>query len=154
MRGIAGVAISVALVALVACKQEKPLTPGEGFINVPGGKVWYRIAGGGTATPLLHTLPPDAQVIIERHEREGTTNTPEYQAAMQEYYGRYLSRRQPWSPDTETTLADLNPDVYTYKSLVPSAQKVIIENAGHLTMQDQPEKFVAAVRAFLHDVER
>jgi len=29
------------------------LSAGEGFIDVPGGKVWYRITGSGTATPLL-----------------------------------------------------------------------------------------------------
>lgn len=29
------------------------LRPGEGFVPVPGGKVWYRIVGGGTRTPLL-----------------------------------------------------------------------------------------------------
>ena len=29
------------------------LTAGEGFIDVPGGRVWYRISGSGTATPLL-----------------------------------------------------------------------------------------------------
>ena len=26
---------------------------GEGFVAVPGGKVWYRIMGSGTHTPLL-----------------------------------------------------------------------------------------------------
>ncbi len=29
------------------------LRPGEGFIDVPGGPVWYRIAGSGDATPVL-----------------------------------------------------------------------------------------------------
>lgn len=32
---------------------EQALQPGEGFVEVPGGKVWYRIVGSGTATPLL-----------------------------------------------------------------------------------------------------
>src|SRR5262245_38772201 len=27
--------------------------PREGFIDVPGGRVWYRIVGSGTATPLV-----------------------------------------------------------------------------------------------------
>ena len=30
-----------------------PLQAGEGFIKVPGGPVWYRIYGSGTATPLV-----------------------------------------------------------------------------------------------------
>ncbi|MDH4043940.1 MAG: proline iminopeptidase-family hydrolase [Gemmatimonadota bacterium] len=29
------------------------LQPGEGYIAVPGGNVWYRIVGSGNATPLL-----------------------------------------------------------------------------------------------------
>ncbi len=29
------------------------LRPGEGFIDVPGGPVWYRIVGSGNATPVL-----------------------------------------------------------------------------------------------------
>lgn len=36
-----------------ACSARRGLTPGDGFLEVPGGKVWYRIAGSGTATPLL-----------------------------------------------------------------------------------------------------
>ncbi len=29
------------------------LTAGEGYVDVPGGKVWYQIVGSGKATPLL-----------------------------------------------------------------------------------------------------
>lgn len=32
---------------------ERELTPGEGYIEVPGGSVWYEIVGSGSATPLL-----------------------------------------------------------------------------------------------------
>lgn len=40
--------------ALAACGVARSgLTPGEGFAAVPGGKVWYRIYGSGTRTPLL-----------------------------------------------------------------------------------------------------
>lgn len=35
------------------CKQNSALRPGEGFIDVRGGKVWYRIAGEGKKTPIL-----------------------------------------------------------------------------------------------------
>src|SRR5262245_57729257 len=39
--------------ACMRAETSKGLSSGEGFIDVPGGKVWYRIAGSGTATPLL-----------------------------------------------------------------------------------------------------
>ncbi len=31
----------------------KPLQPGEGYLQVTGGKVWYKITGTGKGTPLL-----------------------------------------------------------------------------------------------------
>lgn len=40
-------------ISVAACAAPKGLQPGEGYIDVPGGRVWYRIVGSGTATPLL-----------------------------------------------------------------------------------------------------
>ena len=36
-----------------SCEHQKSLKPIEGFINVKGGKVWYRIVGEGDKTPIL-----------------------------------------------------------------------------------------------------
>ena len=46
------VILALAVVAS-ACASPRGLEPGEGFVAVPGGRVWYRIVGSGTATPLL-----------------------------------------------------------------------------------------------------
>ena len=46
------ITLTLVLAAAAACAP-KGLEPGEGYIDVPGGKVWYRIVGSGTATPLL-----------------------------------------------------------------------------------------------------
>ncbi|MEK9135668.1 MAG: proline iminopeptidase-family hydrolase, partial [Bacteroidota bacterium] len=153
------------------------------------------------ADSLRSTLPDSVQSLILRHERAGTTDSPEYQSAMMMYYQRYLARRQPWSADVDTTFAQLNPAVYGYmqgpseftitgtlknydrtshlpeitvptlfttgrydeaapatvqfyQSLVPGSQLVILENSGHLTMQDEPERYVQVVREFLRRVEK
>ena len=47
--------LAVLLVAPIAdaAHAQRPLTAREGFVNVPGGPVWYRIFGSGTKTPLL-----------------------------------------------------------------------------------------------------
>lgn len=45
--------ISITSIFILGCQSKKELTPGEGFVNVTGGKVWYRIVGGGTETPLV-----------------------------------------------------------------------------------------------------
>lgn len=48
-----GLAVGVSLLLTVAGCGELGLTQGEGHVQVPGGRVWYRIVGGGTQTPLL-----------------------------------------------------------------------------------------------------
>ncbi len=306
-------AIGVAVIAVFAssCRHAR-LQPGEGYVNVPGGRVWYRIVGGGTRTPLLvlhggpgapsyylnplaklgderpvvfydqlgagradkpadvtlwrverfveelaelrralrleqvhilghswgtmlatdymltkpagvrslilaspalsvsrwlkdaetlkRTLPESVQDAIARHESAGTFNSPEYQSAMMEYYKRYLCRRDPWPDDVNKTFAELGQSVYGtmwgpseftatgslrsyeraeqlkilnlpvlftagrydeatpatteyYRSLVPGARLRIFENSAHLTMQDEPDAYVEAIREFLHEVE-
>jgi proline-specific peptidase len=41
----------LSLCSLVLSKENPP--PGQGFIDVPGGPVWYRVAGNGPGIPLL-----------------------------------------------------------------------------------------------------
>lgn len=152
------------------------------------------------ARDLLTTLPEAARTAIETHERDGSFDSPEYQAAMMEFYKLYLARRQPWSAEIEKAFAELNPDVYVYmqgpseftitgtlkdydisgrlkeitvptlftageydevrpetvrlyQSLVPGSRLAVIENAAHLTMQDEPERYLQVLREFLHKVE-
>jgi L-proline amide hydrolase len=50
------------------------------------------------AVALLDTLPPETKATILRHEEAGTTDDPEYAAAVQEFYTRYVCRLDPW-PD-------------------------------------------------------
>ena len=50
--------LSLSLVSaflLVNCQSRPGLRPGEGFVSVKGGKVWYRVIGEGKGTPLLLT---------------------------------------------------------------------------------------------------
>jgi proline iminopeptidase len=52
VRLVIHLALVLSVVVGPACA-ERGLTPGEGFVAVPGGRVWYRIMGSGTRTPLL-----------------------------------------------------------------------------------------------------
>ena len=38
---------------MIGCQPDRGLSPGEGYVDVTGGQVWYRIVGSGDATPLL-----------------------------------------------------------------------------------------------------
>jgi proline iminopeptidase len=51
--------ILVLLFIFSGCRPHHKLVPGEGFVSVKGGKIWYRIVGAGDKTPvvLLHGGP-------------------------------------------------------------------------------------------------
>jgi L-proline amide hydrolase len=66
------------------------------------------------ADSLKHTLPQTTLKVIEDAEKHGTTSSPAYQGAMMEYYGRYVARRQPWSPDLDSALASMGQSVYMH----------------------------------------
>jgi proline iminopeptidase len=46
--------LSILLLCLcsLVLSKENP-QPGQGFVDVPGGPVWYRVAGDGPGIPLL-----------------------------------------------------------------------------------------------------
>ncbi|MEA2284383.1 MAG: L-proline amide hydrolase [Solirubrobacteraceae bacterium] len=66
------------------------------------------------ARELLGTLPPEAAGAIRRHEEAGTTGSPEYQAAINEFYTRYLCRLDPWPDPLVATFdaVEADPTVY------------------------------------------
>ena len=43
----------IVLIILNSCKNNSNLNPEEGYIEVTGGKVWYKIVGEGDKTPIL-----------------------------------------------------------------------------------------------------
>ncbi|MCW5971261.1 MAG: proline iminopeptidase-family hydrolase [Blastocatellales bacterium] len=153
------------------------------------------------AERLLADLPASVQEAIARHEGAGTTDSAEYQEATMEYYRRYLSRSDPWSPDLEATFQNFNAEIYGlmwgpseftatgllkdyeredvlsdlalpilftagrhdeatpetaahFHSLAPNSQIAIFENSAHMTMLDEPDEYVAAIRAFLNELEQ
>lgn len=58
---------ALAGVLLTAGCQSSGIEPGEGYVDVPGGKVWYRVVGGGDRTPLLllHGGPGSPSYYLE-----------------------------------------------------------------------------------------
>ena len=63
---------------------------------------------------LLRTLPDSIQAVVLQHEDAGTTDSPEYQAAVAVFYQQFLSRSDPWSPEMDSTFAHMGFDVYGY----------------------------------------
>lgn len=152
------------------------------------------------ADSLKRLMPDSTQEKIRRHEQDGTFDSPEYQSAMNEFYGRFVARKTPMSADAESSFAGLAMPVYGYMegpseftitgtlkgydatprlhelgvptlvtagefdeavpttaayfaSLIPGAKFARISNSGHLTMHDNPDEYLAEVRAFLKSAD-
>jgi proline iminopeptidase len=57
---------------------------------------------------LFDALSPAVQRALVTHERNGTTNTAEYQEALSIFQHEYLSRREPWSASLDSSRAHAN----------------------------------------------
>lgn len=63
---------------------------------------------------LLKEFPKDIQETIERSEREGTTDSAEYNEAMTAYYKRHMCRVDPWPEGLVEDMKEMNHQVYNY----------------------------------------
>jgi proline-specific peptidase len=64
------------------------------------------------ATRLRSELPEDVQRVLDRHERNGTTDDAAYEEATMEFYRRHLCRLDPWPDGVNRSFARFNPEVY------------------------------------------
>lgn len=151
------------------------------------------------AQELLKTLPDSMQRAVAMREADGNFTAPDYQAALEEFYARYVFRH-PVQADLDSTFSMMATNVYEYMwgpseftatgtlrdfdatpllptiqvpvlytvgefdeagpenvehfaSLTPGAGVVVIPGAAHITAWDNPDADVAAVRAFLRQVD-
>jgi len=63
---------------------------------------------------LLREMPPAVYQTIEKHERDGTTDSPEYEEAMMVFYHQHISRSNPWSENLVKAFDTANPELYGY----------------------------------------
>jgi L-proline amide hydrolase len=78
--------------------------------NSPSGmRLWVE-----EANRLRRDLPPDVQATLTKHETEGTTDSPEYEAATQVFYERHVCRLEVWPDFVHRSFAMMasNPTVY------------------------------------------
>ncbi|NAZ82653.1 proline iminopeptidase-family hydrolase [Kineococcus sp. R8] len=71
--------------------------------------LWLEAAAG-----LRAGLPAAVRAALDEHEAAGTTDSPAYVAATQEFYARHVCRIQPMPPEVAETFAwiDRDPTVY------------------------------------------
>lgn len=68
------------------------------------------------ANRLRADLPQDVQETLTRHEADGTTDSPEYEAAVRVYYDRHLCR-VPWPDYLERSFAQMADDPTVYHTM-------------------------------------
>ena len=81
------------------------LTLGSSALEIPA---WER-----NARRLVTTLSDSAQRAIRVREAEGKFDAPDYQAALMEFYGKYVWQR-PVQADLDSLLSSANQDIYMY----------------------------------------
>ena len=69
------------------------------------------------ANRLRAALPPDVQATLLRHEKAGTTDSPEYETAVKVFYGRHVCRITPWPDDVARTFAAMAEDPTVYHTM-------------------------------------
>jgi L-proline amide hydrolase len=69
------------------------------------------------ANELLDTLPADVRDAIRAGERSGRTDTPDFQAAALEFYGRFVCRLDPWPEEVARTFDALEADPTVYGAM-------------------------------------
>ncbi|MFN7922263.1 MAG: proline iminopeptidase-family hydrolase [Bryobacteraceae bacterium] len=64
---------------------------------------------------LRAALPKETIAILDKYEKAGKYEAPEYQKAMfEQVYTRHLCRLQPWPEPVERAFRNLNPKIYGY----------------------------------------
>ncbi len=83
---------------------------------VLGGALLSTPAWEATARRLLQTLPESERKAVATAEASGNFNTPAYQAAVTDYYARYLRRHpvQASQADYDSTSLTANEGIYNY----------------------------------------
>jgi proline iminopeptidase len=66
------------------------------------------------AKSLLETLPEETQKVVAAAERKGDYDNPAYQEAMNEFYGKFFCRLDPWPPSLNKAFKTMGYDVYGY----------------------------------------
>jgi L-proline amide hydrolase len=69
------------------------------------------------AAEMRALLPPEVQDTLTRHETAGTTDSPEYAAAMEVFYARHVCRIVPHPPELARTFAAIADDPTVYHTM-------------------------------------
>jgi L-proline amide hydrolase len=93
------------------------------------------------AVGLLDTLDPDTKATILRHEEAGTTDDPEYAAAVLEFYKRYVCRLDPWPEELVRSFDAMEADPTVYGTMNGPSEFTVIGPLREFDLTDRLGEF-------------
>ena len=82
---------------------------------------WTKVCGG-----LRSALPEEVQKILDKHEKDGTTDSAEYEEATYVFYRRHLCRVEPFPAELEASLAGVAVDNTVYVTMNGPSEFTVI----------------------------
>ena len=92
------------------------------------------------ANELRAHLPEDVQATLLRHEEAGTTDSPEYEAAVDVFYARHVCRVQPFPPDVQATFDQLAKEPTVYHTMNGPSEFHVIGSLKDWTVVDRLDR--------------
>ena len=86
---------------------------------------------------LRTALPDDVQAALTQHEADGTTDSPEYEAAVMSFYERHLCRVVPFPPELQRTLDQQKEDPTVYETMNGPSEFHVIGSLKDWDITDQ-----------------
>jgi proline-specific peptidase len=97
----------------------------EYMVRRPSGIASLTLASTASSVPqviqetarLKATLPAEVLEVLHRHEADGDYHHPEYEAAMMEFYRRFVCRLDPWPDPLMRTLQNMTEHPIPYETM-------------------------------------
>jgi len=94
------------------------------------------------ANRLRADLPADVQETLTKHETDGTTDSPEYEAATRVFYDRHVCR-VPWPDYVERSFAQIADDPTVYHTMNGPSEFFCIGSLKDWDITDQLHEITA-----------
>jgi L-proline amide hydrolase len=89
------------------------------------------------ANRLRKDLPPDVQEALTRHEEAGTTDSPEYEAAVEVFYERHVCRVVPMPDYVQRSFAQIAADPTVYHTMNGPSEFFVVGSLKHWDITDR-----------------
>jgi L-proline amide hydrolase len=93
-------------------------------------------AAGANAL-LDEGFPPDVVETIRAGERSGETSTPEFQAAVMQFYRRHVCRLDPWPDEVVRTFAAMESDPTVYATMNGPTEFTVVGTIAGFDITDR-----------------